>query len=225
MEGIKYLLVVARREFTEEYDEFFHRAGVVTVIKNFCRGVASDSLLDALGLEKSEKIMFRMLATEDIASTIKKGLIADMNINDSGNGFYISVPIDSIGGTSGKNYFLGDLPIVKRGKEKMEEKSEFVLLITVADKGNVDLIMEAAKSAGAQGGTVVSGKGTGVNIAKFFGATISEEKEMVYIVAKRDTRDAIMKAIMAKAGKDTSAHSVVFSLPVEEVLGIDRFFE
>ena len=60
-------------------------------------------------------------------------------------------------------------------------------------------------------------------IAKFFGVSISEEKEMVYVVAARDDRDAIMHAIMEKAGKNTDAHGVVFSLPVEKVVGIKAF--
>ena len=53
--------------------------------------------------------------------------------------------------------------------------------------------------------------------------TISEEKEIIYIVAPRALRDGIMRAVMEKAGKDTSAHGIVFSLPVESVLGISGY--
>ena len=102
----------------------------------------------------------------------------------------------------------------------MEEKSKFVLLNVIADKGNVDLIMDAARDAGATGGTVIPAKGTGAEIAKIFGVVISEEKELIYIVAKREERDAIMKAVMEKAGKDSDAHAIVFSIPVEKVIGI-----
>ena len=105
----------------------------------------------------------------------------------------------------------------------MEEKSKFVLIIAIADRGNSELVMDAARSAGATGGTVLSAKGTGAKIAKFFGVVISEEKEMVHVVARRESRDAIMKAIMEKAGSDTPAHGVVFSLPVEQVDGIRSF--
>ena len=80
--------------------------------------------------------------------------------------------------------------------------------------------MEAARGAGAGGGTVVRAKGTGSEIAKFFGVSISEEKEMVYIVASRKGRDNIMRAIMEKAGGKTDAHGIIFSLPVDGVIGI-----
>ena len=102
-------------------------------------------------------------------------------------------------------------------------ESKVVLIIAIVDKGNTDTVMDSARSAGANGGTVVRAKGTGAELAKFFGVSISEEKEMVYIVARRDNRDSIMKAIMEKAGANTNAHGVVFSLPVDSVVGLKAF--
>ncbi len=224
MEGVKFVLIVTRRDYAEEYMDFLKEIGAKGVLRNFCRGATSESVLQALGLERVDRIMFRAIVSEKTAETLRKKLITEMRIAATGNGFMVIVSADSLGGASSKNYFLGDAPIEK-GEKIMEDKSKFVLLITIADKGNVDTVMDAAKEAGATGGTVVSGKGTGTNIAKFFGATISEEKDMVYIVAKRENRDAIMKAIMEKAGRDTEAHGIVFSLPVDEVAGIGSFIE
>ena len=98
----------------------------------------------------------------------------------------------------------------------MESKS--VLIITVVDKGNVDLVMDAARSAGASGGTVVKAKGTGAEMAKFFGVSISEEKEMVYIIAPRTDRDAIMQAIMEKAGAKTEATETISENKLNEIV-------
>ena len=44
-------------------------------------------------------------------------------------------------------------------------------------------VMDAARQAGAAGGTVVHAKGTGAKYAKFFGLTLADEKEMIYIVS------------------------------------------
>ena len=97
------------------------------------------------------------------------------------------------------------------------------MIIAIVDKGNTELVMNAARAAGAGGGTVVRAKGTGAEMAKFFGVSISEEKEMVYIVARKDNRDAIMKSIMEQAGSNTNAHGVIFSLPVDSVVGLKCF--
>ncbi len=220
MNGLKYLMVITNREYADQYAEFFDSHDMCGVLDFFGTGTASAATLYYFGLEKSEKVVFNLMVKDDEIPRLKHDMITDMNISGVGNGIAVFVPVDGIGGESAKRYLLGDKTIVKG--EKIMETNEFknVLIITVADKGNSETVMDAARSAGATGGTVVRAKGTGASIAKFFGISISEEKEMIYIVAKREHRDAIMRAIMDMAGKGSDAHGIVFSLPVDSVLGI-----
>ena len=46
------------------------------------------------------------------------------------------------------------------------------------------------------------------------------EKEMIFIVAKKEQKNDIMKAVMKQAGLDTKAKSIVFSLPVTDTAGL-----
>lgn len=227
MQGVKYFIAITRREYTEQYIEFLHDECGAAVLYKLTNGTAADSVLNYLGLEKTEKVMFEGLIREEKIAVMKKGLKDRFNIDFAGNGIAIFMPADGIGGETAKNYLIGEEPVTRREEDKngMEERSKFVLITTIADKGNTDTVMDAARSAGASGGTVAKAKGTGAQIAKFFGISIAEEKEMVYIVAKRENRDGIMRAIMEKAGRDTPAHGVVFSLPVDEVMGIKSFEE
>ena len=103
----------------------------------------------------------------------------------------------------------------------MDVNKDNEVIIVVANRGYVDLVMDAARGAGAKGGTVVHARGTGVEQSeKFFGITIGAEKEMIYIVTNKNSKQAIMKAIMEKAGPSTSAESIIFSIPVVDVVGI-----
>ena len=78
----------------------------------------------------------------------------------------------------------------------------------------------AAGAAGARGGTVLHGKGTGAKDApKFYNISIAEEKELVLIVAAADQKSEIMREILHKAGPGTAAGAIVFSLPTTEVAG------
>ena len=43
---------------------------------------------------------------------------------------------------------------------------------------------------------------------------------MIFIVAKTEQKNGIMKAIMEKAGADSRAKSIVFSLPVADTAGL-----
>ncbi|MBO7214464.1 MAG: P-II family nitrogen regulator [Clostridia bacterium] len=224
MKGLKYLIVITKREYSEDYLDFFHRHDVKSVITLLCNGTASESTLSLLGLEKTEKVMFQTMITEDKMGEILKGLIVEMDISSLGNGIAVLVPLDSVGGMSSLKHFVGENPIEKKEKENMTNtESKTVLIITIVNRGNVSVVMDAARGAGAGGGTVVRAVGTGAEIAKFFGVSISEEKEMIYIVARRDTRDVIMKAIMEKAGTNTDAHGILFSLPIDSVVGLKAF--
>ena len=222
MLGLKYLIVITQREYSEKYLDFFNRHGVNRVMSILSHGTASEKTLDYLGIEKTEKITFEAMVRDEISELLVKDMYLEMDIGAVGNGIAVFVPIDGIGGASSLNYFVGDKPVEKKEKKEMSE-SKTVLIITVVDKGNTDLVMDAAREAGASGGTVVRAKGTGAEIAKFFGVSMSEEKEMVYIVAAREDRDNIMHAIMEKAGSNTEAHGVIFALPVDSVVGIKRF--
>lgn len=224
MQGFKYLTLITKREYSEQYLEFFRRLGIKGVLSTFCNGTATDLTLNHLGVEKTEKIMFETIVKEDQVGELVKGMMIEMNISAAGNGIAMFLPIDSVGGMSSLKYFTGEVEIEKKEESnKMESKS--VLIITVVDKGNTDIVMDAARSAGAGGGTVIKAKGTGAELAKFFGVSISEEKEMIYIVASRENRDAIMHAVMEKAGRNTDAHGVIFTLPVDSVVGIKAFEE
>ena len=81
--------------------------------------------------------------------------------------------------------------------------------------------MDAAREASASGGTVIHAKGTGAEKAeKFLGVSIATEKEMIFMVTRKENKNAIMKAIMEKAGIESKARSIVFSLPVTETAGM-----
>lgn len=95
------------------------------------------------------------------------------------------------------------------------------LIVVIAEQGYTDMIMDAAREAGAYGGTVIHAKGTGMQAAdKFMGVSLAAEKEVIYIVTKTEQKNAIMQAIMQKAGLDSKARSVVFSLPVTDTAGL-----
>ena len=74
-----------------------------------------------------------------------------------------------------------------------------------------------AKRKGDSWEVYTAGGRTPTGIDAFFGISIGEEKEIVYIVAKKAEKAAIMQAIMAKAGPNSEAHGVLLSLPVVQV--------
>jgi len=100
-------------------------------------------------------------------------------------------------------------------------KNKFELIVTIIDHGYSEEVMKQAKTAGATGGTVLHARGTGDSeIAQLFGITIQPEKEFVLILAPVKDKERIMKAIAKGAGLETNAKGIVFSLPVDDVVGV-----
>ena len=107
--------------------------------------------------------------------------------------------------------------------EKPVMNSTHELVVVIINEGCSDMVMAAARPAGATGGTVLAGKGTGARESeKFLGISLANEKDVVLIVADKQKKAAIMKAIMEKAGPGTEAAAICFSLPVTAVEGLRR---
>ena len=222
----RLLINILGREFEESYLDYYKKNGVNAVFSTLCLGTASKSMLDYLGLERNEKVLLTSLVSSRRARKLLQGLVSKMGINLPGTGIAITVPVGSIAGNASLMYLAEgqDEPSEESNEvNEMKEQKDFsyALITVIAEKGCSDMVMDAAREAGAGGGTVVHAKGTATEFtAKFFGVSIAAEKEMIYIVTRRSDKDAIMRAVIEKAGPATDARAAVFSLPVEDVVGL-----
>ena len=95
------------------------------------------------------------------------------------------------------------------------------LIICIVNNGFSDTVMEAAKEAGARGGTVLNARGTANKEAEaFFHIAIQPEKEVVMILVPLNVKDAVLHALYEKAGLDTMGQGIAFALPVDNVVGL-----
>lgn len=82
--------------------------------------------------------------------------------------------------------------------------------------------MEAARPEGASGGTVFhSRRIASEETMKFWKISVQEEREVVMILARKEDKLSIMQAIGQKCGVKSEAQGVVFSLPVDESVGLE----
>ena len=94
-------------------------------------------------------------------------------------------------------------------------------IMAVVNNGFSDAAMDAARAAGARGGTVLHGRGTVSKEAeKLFDFPIQPEKEIVMILAKEEKVERLLRALYAAVGTSTPAQGIVFALPVDEAIGL-----
>ncbi len=216
-----YLMVtITDRNQTKRFTAFYQEYGVDISITTVGKGTARSEILDYFGLEGSAKSVLFHIVTGAKWKEIKVGLQRKMQIDIPGIGIAFIVPLSSIGGKKALNYLTSGQDFVK-GEESALKDTKYELLVVIANQGYTELIMDAARSVNAAGGTVIHAKGTGAQQAeKFLGVTLVPEKEMVFIVVRKSQKNAIMGAIMKQAGLETKARSIVFSLPVTDTAGM-----
>lgn len=94
------------------------------------------------------------------------------------------------------------------------------LIVTIVKKGWADQVMQAARNAGSEGGTVLMGRGTGIHeMQSFLGIPIEPEKEIVLIVVEPDQTDRVLEAISGAAELDLPGRGIAFVLPISRVAG------
>ena len=221
MNKLYWLITIIQRSDTEEYEQFYLSHGVDVTYSMLCNGTAREKTLSILGIEKTEKAMLFAVVNGLTLARLKKSLTLEMKIDLPNRGVAMAVPMSGIGGMRTVEYLTAgqEQTLDQEKTEEVRMQYEHELIVAIYEKGYTDLVMDAAREAGARGGTTVRAKGTAAGAAKFFGLSIAEEKEMVFIVSDGEKKKEIMKAIMQKAGVETKAHALVFSLPVSETAG------
>ena len=222
MESLHLVIAIADRQNAEKVIETFRESNVFATDIVLGMGTAPTEILDYLYLSPNEKAVVFGVVTNGGLPSLLKNFKRRLYIDVPGNGIVATVPLNSIGGKRSLEYILdGQTLDTSERKERMSIKTDFELIMVIANEGYSDMIMEAAREAGAGGGTVLKAKGTGAEYTeKFFGFSIASEKEMHLLVTPAQGRNAIMKAIMEKAGLDSKAQAIVFSLPVSHAIGL-----
>lgn len=106
----------------------------------------------------------------------------------------------------------------------MDKKYELVFCIVNA--GYSGTVMDAARAAGATGGTLMRGRGSaGKEAEEFFHIQIEPEKEIVMIITPEEIKDAIMSSIYKEAGLATAGQGIIFSLPVTKTAGLTQIHQ
>ena len=212
-----YLMSITDRERAEDMAALYRDAGLNLVTTMLGRGTATPEHLALYGLSRTEKAVTGAVVGTDVMKQLFRAAKRKLFIDIPGNGVMLTVPLKSVAGGRTLAYLTDSQKT--GGKPNMEFKHE--LIVVILNEGYSDFVMDAARAAGAGGGTVLHAKGTGSRRAeKFFGVSLAEEKDLIYIVAHSDEKAAIMGAISEKAGPGTKAGAICFSLPISSVAGL-----
>jgi nitrogen regulatory protein PII len=191
------------------------------------RGTASSEIIELLGLGKTDKAVFFSLVQSTDTPHIIQGVRHAMGIGRAGAGIAFSIPL---GGITTRIFTMFDEAVMETGagmETKEDQRMNAIeikneMIVSILNRGNSDAFMTAARKAGARGGTVISARGISQEvIKKFFGISVQDEKEIIFILADKDTAVPIMNAVNPNFGASSKAAGVIFSLPVDQVMSLN----
>jgi len=220
MGDLYMMTTIVDRKIASSYAKLYQENNLNVMFLSLGYGTVSNETMDMLGLESKEKTVVTAIIEEDKWLTVKKQLEKVLKIDAPGGGVAFTIPLSSIGGRKALQFLIENDKYEKK-EESTLKNTDHDLIVVISELGYTNLIMDAARKAGAYGGTVIHAKGTGMATAeKFMGVSLAQEKELIYIVVKSGQKNPIMQAIMEEAGLNTKAKAICFSLPVTDTAGL-----
>lgn len=103
----------------------------------------------------------------------------------------------------------------------MESKIQHDLIVTIVNKGDAEKVVDASRKAGAEGGTILLGRGTGIHEhTRLFGIIIEPQKDVILTLVKRSISEQVLDAIVARTELNKPGRGIAYVIPVERVAGI-----
>jgi len=190
-------------------------------------GTANSEILNLLGIGSGEKAVIFCLEQDVGVQVLMKEVKKELKVYGPGAGIAFTVPLSAVNDPILMVFKQSILKSEKISEEKsgkganMANKHSHDLIVSIVNHGYTDEIMNTARAAGAKGGTVLHARGTAhEGPVKFFGISVQDEKEMILILSECDKKVPIMQAMSENYGLNTKAHGLIFSLPVDNVIGL-----
>lgn len=221
MEKLRVLFLITTPKMAKKAEELFDINSVPIYYRMGAMGTASSEVMDVLGLGSPEKRVFISVLPKPIADSMLLKLHKALKIGTVNSGIAYTLPI-----VAASKFALSVFDNIeseteeRKGQRAMSEKKN-AMIAAVVNLGYSEDVMVAARRAGAGGGTVLHSRSI-VDDSAFqnVGADMAEEKDIVLIVADSETKLAIMQAISEKCGIKTEAKGIVYSLPIDNVIGL-----
>lgn len=103
---------------------------------------------------------------------------------------------------------------------------KFQLIVSIVNKGECGTVIDSSLNAGAEGGTILSGRGSGIHEkAKLFSFNIEPEKDIVLTLVPADRVEQVLEAIVSATKLNEPGHGIAFVLDVEKTTGINHLIE
>lgn len=221
MNSYQLLILIATPKLADRAADLFLKSALPIEYRLNGEGTASSEIMDTLGLGTSDKGILLSTVPQSFGQSMLELLHTKLRLDAVNSGIAFTIPLT---GVSKLLLRMMDQTAKDTDNGKDEQpmpNSKYVLISAIVNRGFSGEVMDAARAAGAGGGTVLHSRSIGSEDAKsFWGLSTQEEKEIVLILAEHQKKTDIMSAISTACGMHSDAEGVVMSLPIDSVMGL-----
>lgn len=222
--SFQLLVLITTIHLAEEATDFFRQEALPIQYRMHAQGTASSDILDMLGLGRVDKCVVFCMLPESLSKKMLRKLNVELKLYMPNSGIAFTIPM-----TGANNLLLRILSQSAEDNDSINERkgdiymsdSKHVLIAAIVNRGFSGNVMDAAKGAGARGGTVMQSRRIrDAEAAGCWGLGPEDEKEIVLILANNEDKVNIMREISSHCGVHSEAKGAVMSLPVDSVVGL-----
>ena len=223
--ALRLLLIITDTGTDKQIHQLFTEAEQPIYYQFRAQGTANTEILDICGLEGSTRVITAALVPKPEIGELFILLENMFEIRKRGKGIALTLPITGIQASMLSLLSEEQEKIAKghleRKVQQMMQETCYDMIIVAVREGFSDDVIDTAVKAGANGGSVIRGRRRGSEaVVQFLGISMQEEQDFVMIIVPKEKKSHIMQEISSVCGLQSEAHGIIFSVPVDEVLGI-----
>ncbi len=218
--AFQFLMLITTPKLADRSVEFFKQENLPLQYRCAAEGTASSEIMDMLGLGSVDKGVLISILPKELARAMLEKLKAELQLYTVNSGIAFTVSLNGINNLILRIFENVEQTSIRKDETEMTDMKH-ALVVAIVNRGFSGDVMEAAKSAGARGGTVFHSHHVGnEEISTAWGIDIKEEKEIVLIITESEHKIEIMKSVAEKCGMHSDANGLVLSMPVDSVTGM-----
>lgn len=105
----------------------------------------------------------------------------------------------------------------------MDQQIKFKLIVSIVNEGHCGQVIDASREAGAEGGTIIKGRGSGIHEkAKLLSLRIEPEKDIVLTLVPETLAEKVLNAILENAKLNKPGNGIAFIIDIDKTAGINH---
>ncbi|MBO7196445.1 MAG: hypothetical protein J6V80_03840 [Clostridia bacterium] len=227
---VKLLIGIINKEDEQRFTEIVNECATAVHFSGVGHGTARSAYMNYFGLGEVEKRMTLSLIPATAEHNILNAIGHGLKLYLVGRGIAFTTPLSGISNIINDAILSGvdkpDRPTGRRApiSKKKEKQTMHELVIAVVNTKYTDIAIDAARAAGATGATVFHTKSISNDRAEqSIGTSISRETDSILLLTTLEYKTKIMEAVRDAAGLKTEGGAIIFSLPVDDLVGVGRF--